>query len=100
MRVTLNRINDDIGVSLRTLQSMCAKGQVPSAAKVGGSWTVNVDKIRRWIAKLEEETCHTFLSEGQHIGGASELPATSYGKAYEQAIRPKRNASSINGRRN
>lgn len=35
MRVTIDKALDEVGVPLRTFQNMCARGEVPGAAKVG-----------------------------------------------------------------
>ena len=53
------------GLSLRQIQTMAARGMIRGAAKLGGVWTFNAAKLRRWIASREEEACRTItISSG------------------------------------
>lgn len=41
------------GLTTRTLQSLAIRAIIPGAAKLGGSWTFDVAKLRNWIAEQE-----------------------------------------------
>ncbi len=44
---------EETGLSLRTVQSLAAQGKIPGAAKLGGRWTFDLVKLRKWIADEE-----------------------------------------------
>lgn len=80
------------GLRKRTVQNLAARGLIPGAAKLGGLWTFDRVKLRRWIAAKEREACReTSISEAASGMDASRLAGRSYAKAYERAIsgRPK-----------
>lgn len=37
------------GLSLRTVQALALRGEIPGAAKLGGSWTFDEAALRNWI---------------------------------------------------
>jgi excisionase family DNA binding protein len=45
-----------LGLSVRTAQSMAARGELPGAARIGQRWTFNEAKLREFIADKERET--------------------------------------------
>jgi hypothetical protein len=42
-------------LSLRQIQSMAVAGRIPGAAKLGGVWTFDPDKIAAWVRAAERE---------------------------------------------
>jgi len=38
------------GLSLRAVQGMALRGEIPGAAKIGGCWTFDEKTLRTWIA--------------------------------------------------
>jgi excisionase family DNA binding protein len=45
-----------LSLSMRTVQSMAARGELPGAARIGPQWTFNEAKLREFIAYKERET--------------------------------------------
>lgn len=78
------------GLSKRTVQNLAAKGMIPGAAKLGGLWTFDRIKLRRWIAAKEGEACQRTSISGAASGmDAFRLAETSFAKAYARAISGK-----------
>lgn len=81
-----------LGVELRTVQALAARGELPGAAKIGGLWTFDESALRLWI--MEKSAC---LRSHQHqniptgavtpYGRGSRLGGSNIVKAYEQAAR-------------
>jgi hypothetical protein len=77
------------GLSLRAIQAMAARGQVPGAGKFGRVWTFDARKLEVWIAAREETACpeaRTFIGVAASGGRASRLPGATCDAAYAQAI--------------
>jgi excisionase family DNA binding protein len=53
-RIQTGRAKEILGISLRSVQNLAAKGELPSAAKCGRSWTFNEADLRRYVAEQEE----------------------------------------------
>ncbi len=84
-----------LGVEVRTVQALAARGEVPGAAKIGGLWTFDEAALRNWIR--ERTTCQkTHLPRNTAIGGETRsgrdlpLQAAKSAKACEQALRELR----------
>ena len=78
---------DMIGLSVRSVQDKAARGEIPSAAKVGARWTFDKDTLKQWMRQLEAKNCQTSI-------GATELgtPESRFGvrttvEAYERALK-------------
>lgn len=41
-----------LGISVRTVQALAARGELPSAAKVGGLWTFDEKALRSWLKSI------------------------------------------------
>ncbi|MDF2809900.1 MAG: hypothetical protein K0S56_931 [Microvirga sp.] len=41
-----------LGISVRSVQSLAAKGELPGAAKVGGLWTFDETALRSWLKAI------------------------------------------------
>ena len=79
------------GLRIRTVQAMAARGEIPGAAKLGGSWTFDEAALRNWIK--ERTTCpkdrrrqSTHTGEGIRYGRALPLADVNIERAYEQAM--------------
>src|SRR4051794_14043107 len=55
-RIYAAQVSAIIGAPLRTVQTMAARGDLPSAAKIGRRWSFNEDAVRSWL-KREEIKC-------------------------------------------
>ena len=88
-RVKSARAATITGLSLRQIQRMAARGLIRGAAKLGGVWTFNEGKLRRWIGSREEEACRTItISSGAAASGTPVfgLADATLDEAYERAI--------------
>jgi predicted DNA-binding transcriptional regulator AlpA len=52
-RIRVQQVVEITGLSVRQIQGMAARGQIPSAAQLGRLWTFREDSIRAWIADRE-----------------------------------------------
>ncbi len=81
------------GMSVRVLQERAARGLVPSAAKLGGTWSFNENTIRRWIRNQERETAKSqriYIASARRGTAGSRLTESHIERAYEQLFTPKR----------
>jgi excisionase family DNA binding protein len=75
-RIRAERASLILGVSLRTVQEMAARGELPGAAKIGKLWTFNEAEIRTYIR--ERQACRTSARHRQTpIGEATHFTAGS-----------------------
>ena len=49
--VTVKEASELLRVTDRTLYDLCRQGKVPGAAKVGGQWRIDREKLLDWLAK-------------------------------------------------
>lgn len=77
------------GLSMRGLQAMAQRGEIPGAAKLGKKWTFNELQLRRWIA-AQEAKCPISTGAVRFGGAVSNAPAANIDEAYERAIGLKR----------
>jgi excisionase family DNA binding protein len=86
-RITVSEAAPITGKKVRTLQMMCARGEIPGAAKLGGTWQLDLAKLRRWIRNKEQEACRkTSMPETASGGADFNIKGASAEKAYERAI--------------
>ena len=55
-RITIEDAQPLIGLPIRTVQAMAAKGEIPGAAKMRRRWTFDRVKLEGWIVHKEQET--------------------------------------------
>lgn len=67
------------GLTVRAIQAMALRGEIPGAAKLGGSWTFDEAKLRAWIAEQVEK------NESRAKGLGSRLPSRREEKAMLEA---------------
>jgi hypothetical protein len=80
-----------LGLSVRTVQAMAARAELPGAAQIGKQWTLNEGKIREFIAGKERETECKAANIRQvlsHRPTAREPPPSEHTirKRYEEAM--------------
>lgn len=99
-RVRVTRAAEILGVTIRTVQSLAQRGTIP-AARVGGVWTFDEQKLRAWLSQREIEQCLKGEVEacpkgatgaGMSSGSARPSKGGSTAKAYEQAMSRLRSA--------
>ena len=86
-RVRTKEASSILGVSHHVIIKMAAQGKLPGAAKIGGTWTFDREKLRRFIREKEYE-CQRKISISEMVSGGSLLPyaAGSIDTAYIQAM--------------
>jgi hypothetical protein len=52
-RISASAASDILGLPVRTVQQLAARGDIPGAAKFGRSWTFDQEKLRRLIREKE-----------------------------------------------
>jgi excisionase family DNA binding protein len=79
-----------LGLSVRTVQAMAARGELPGAARIGQQWTFNEAKIREFIADKERETVRRAANIRQVLGHrpTARPPPSEYAiqQRYEEAM--------------
>ena len=79
-----------LGLSIRSVQGMAIRGEIPSAARIGARWTFDVERLQSWIKELEAENCRKFsfkpLSQDR---AASRFVGPPSDEAYERALKFK-----------
>jgi excisionase family DNA binding protein len=85
-RIRANEAAAILGIQLRTVQAMAARGELPGAAKIGGSWTFNEAVLREWVRQEVEKT----KARAQNVRGQRALDRDSIHLEYERAFRKLR----------
>ena len=90
-RIMIDRAASILGLSTRTIQNLAIRGMIPSAAKLGRSWTFNEVELRRHINTKEQETCQnnrtrTSIGVAKIGGPISRSTGTVRSKAYASVI--------------
>ncbi len=49
--MTVAQVCELLQLAERTVYDLCRQGRLPGAAKVGGSWRVDEEKLREWLAQ-------------------------------------------------
>ena len=68
-RVSIERAAVILGPPLRTVQALAARGEIPGAAKIGGRWTFDIEKLRRLVRQRERETWQSGRRRPDATGG-------------------------------
>jgi hypothetical protein len=101
-RVGIEWLQERLPHSKRALQAMAARGDIPSAGKVGALWTFDPVILGRWIRRQVEQACQT-TSKSDLTASYTFAPRfeeKSIDEAYERAIGLKpRNEPARSGRR-
>ena len=84
-RIQSRAAADMTGLSVRAIQDMAARGDVPGAAKLGSRWTFDYDRLRALIAE-REAACRISINVARRGGAASVLPAASIDAVYEHTL--------------
>ncbi len=72
------------GLGQRQMQAMSARGEIPGAAKLGGTWTYDIRKLRQWVKEKETETCRAISTGAGTSGGReSKYEGATLDEAYE-----------------
>jgi hypothetical protein len=76
------------GLSVRTVQAMAARGELPGAARIGQQWTLNEAKLREFIADKERETARNAANIRLAHRPTARPSSSEYAiqKRYDEAI--------------
>jgi hypothetical protein len=86
-RIRASTVARLLSLSVRGVQSMAARGEIPGAAKPGRIWTFDENRLRRWLREKEVEACRPTSTSGDPSGGREfKLPDATFDEAYAQAI--------------
>src|SRR4051812_7579263 len=55
-RGTIEQAMDILGLPVRTVQDMAARGELPGAAKFGRRWTFDLHRLQRHVRDKERQT--------------------------------------------
>jgi hypothetical protein len=59
-----------LGLPLRTVQDLAARGEIMGAAKIGRRWTFDLEKLRRFVRDKERQTWRSQGRPADVSGGA------------------------------
>ncbi|HXT81402.1 MAG TPA: helix-turn-helix domain-containing protein [Acetobacteraceae bacterium] len=97
-RIRVSDVARLTSIGRRAVQDMAAAGKIPGAAKLGGLWTFDPDKLSRWITQRERQACRSISTyAAPSIGAGSKSPDANTDQAYERLMRAKRLAGSGRG---
>ncbi len=89
-----------LGVEVRTVQSLAARGELPGAVKIGKLWTFDESALRTWLR--EQAKCLTDqrrrnipTGEVRRYGRDLPLQVANSVKACEQALQKLRRNGSL-----
>ena len=69
-RVPIAQAAAILGPPVRTMQDIAARGEIPGAAKIGGRWTFDIEKLRRLVRQRERETWQNGRRQPDATGAA------------------------------
>lgn len=98
-RIRPRQVAGITGLTVRAIQAMALRGEIPGAAKLGGSWTFDEAALRNWIK--ERTTCpqdrrplNTRTGEAASNGRGSPLQTRNSEKAWQQTLQKLRERAS------
>lgn len=91
-RIRVREVARLTSLSESKVYEMAAAGRIPGAAKLGGTWTFDPDKIEAWIRRAERLACPAVdqitIAERASMAGLA-VPAKHIDEAFERLIRKK-----------
>ncbi len=86
-RIRAKDVASMLGIGVRCVQQMAARGNLPSAARIGKVWTFDPSRIRAYVADAEAR-CQSRISINEMEFGGFERPSTELksARAYESAM--------------
>ncbi|MEP9354844.1 helix-turn-helix domain-containing protein [Xanthobacter sp. KR7-65] len=83
-RIRVEKAASILGISSRTVQAMALRGELPGAAKIGGSWTFCESALRKWIEERTEKPRPARYSNPNN--DYKSLSERRIEKAYQEAL--------------
>lgn len=98
-RIRAHRAAAILGVTERTVQALALRGELPGAAKIGGSWTFDEAALRNHIKERtkwpsDRRPRNTPIGAAASYGRGSPLADVNIERAYEQAMSKLRERAS------
>lgn len=88
-RATIDEAILIIGLPIRTVQAMAARGEIPGAAKFGRRWTFDLKKLRQMIKVREDETVQKANRMRQPIAVGRVVSLAANGPAIKASASPE-----------
>ena len=86
-RIKAKSVASILGVSVRAVQAMTARGELPSAARIGQVYTYDEGAILRFLAeRMEQCASPTCTSEARRGGSGRPSTASNIESRYRQAM--------------
>ena len=89
-RIQSHQARAILGVSLRSVQNLAARGVLPSAAQYDRDWTFDEKALRRYVAEREQDTRDKakvrIKTEPSKKKPVDRAPSHGSQAAYEQAL--------------
>jgi predicted DNA-binding transcriptional regulator AlpA len=105
-RIRVPRVAEITGLSIRSVQIKAIRGEIPSAAQFGRSWTFNERAVREWVAAKEKETVQKAEWARNLMSGfraptirPNALSRSRFEEAYDRMFYPKGRDNPIYHRR-
>lgn len=95
-RVRIAEAQSITGKSKRSLQTMARQGKIPGAAKLGGEWTFDLKRLRKWIR--DSEVKPTLVADDRRPYAVTRSPSPELARAYEQLLERRRRNRSRKGK--
>ena len=88
MRIQTPRVAQLTGLSIRCIQLMAARGEIPSAAQLGRRWTFDESRVLQWVRERESDAWQkNFYKRGKAWWGRVEVAGTEHRKSLRTSDR-------------
>lgn len=89
-RIRVEAASAILGVTPRCVQSLAARGELPSACKIGKIWTFEEAALRNWIKERstwpEQKRQSTLTGVGMSSGRDLPLQASNSSKSFQETL--------------
>jgi hypothetical protein len=69
--------------SPRTIRDMAARGEIPGAAKIRGTWSFDIASLEALVAEKEREICQNSVKPHRVVSGARASSTAAYRPAAQ-----------------
>ena len=80
-----------LGVSQRSVQELALRGELPGAARIGGIWTFDADKLAAFVAQRERDAERP--DARKRVKPARQQTQTQVDAAYQALMAGRRSAA-------
>jgi excisionase family DNA binding protein len=86
VRIRTKAAAEMLGIAPRTVQAMVARGMLPGAAKIGGVYTFDRDKLTRYLETEEAKCRKSTCTSADKLGCEPPLTGENIARAYDAAM--------------